>query len=178
MELVRVDSGSPYFHDLWELYESAFPPDERRDEERQALAFKKKEFTMFAALDEKKFVGLLSAWEFAGFVFMEHFAVREQLRSRGFGTQIIRTYLSGCRKKVILEVERPDNELRKRRVAFYERIGFTLNAPDYIQPSYGPGKKPVHLLLMSYPLPISEKEYPLLRREIHVAVYGMKEPLV
>jgi GNAT superfamily N-acetyltransferase len=179
MELMRVDAGSEHFRELWELYESAFPPDERRDREMQDALFRKKEYAMFAALDEKNaFVGLLAVWEFGEFVFMEHMAVKEQLRGKGFGTEIIRTYLSHCRKNVVHEVEPPDNEIRKRRVRFFERLGFRLNAHDYIQPSYGPGKDPMPMLLMSYPLAISEKDYPLLRRDIHAVVYGRNEPLV
>ena len=172
-----MDAASEHFPELWELYESAFPADERRDREMQDAVFRKKEYSMLAALDGKKFVGLLSVWEFGKFVFMEHMAVKEQLRGKGFGTQIIRTYLSSCRKSVVHEVERPDNDIRKRRVRFYERLGFMLNAHDYIQPSYGPDKKPVPMLLMSYPLAISEKDYPLLRRNIHAVVYGRNEPL-
>ncbi len=179
MKLVRVDAGSEHFRDLWELYESAFPPDERRDPERQNALFKRPEYAMLAALDEKNvLVGLLSLWEFEGFVFLEHLAVGGHLRGRGVGTEIISTYMSSCRKNVVLEVERPETEIQKKRIAFFERLGFKRNTHGYIQPSYGPGKKPVHMLLMSYPGTISEKEFPMLRKDIHAVVYGMKEPLI
>ena len=178
MELVRVDAGSPFFRELWALYESAFPPDERRDMQGQKGIFKRDGYAMFAALDAKNgFVGLLDTWEFAGFVFMEHLAVREQLRGKGIGTQILRRYMSACSKKVVMEVEKPQTEVQKKRVAFYERLGFKSNTHAYIQPPYGPGKKPVPMLLMSYPGTISAEEYPLLRRDIHTVVYGLKEPL-
>jgi ribosomal protein S18 acetylase RimI-like enzyme len=179
MELVRVGADSPFFHDLWALYESAFPSDERRDLERQKALFKRPEYRLFAALAGKdEPVGLLSLWEFEGFVFMEHLAVKEKLRGKGVGTAIIGLYMSSCRKNVILEVEKPGTEVQKKRVAFYERLGFKRNAHSYTQPSYGPGKKPVSMLLMSYPGTISEKEYPMLRKDIHTIVYGLKEPLV
>ncbi len=179
MKLVRVDAGSEHFRDLWELYESAFPPDERRDAERQRATFKRPEYAMLAALDEKNaLVGLLSVWEFEGFVFMEHMAVKEPLRGKGLGTEIINAYMSTCRKNVVLEVELPGTDVQKRRIVFYERLGFKRNSHGYIQPSYGPGKKPVPMLLMSYPGTIREKEFPLLRRDIHMVVYGLKEPLI
>lgn len=180
MQLVRVDGeGSAHFRELWELYESAFPPDERRDPERQKATFKRAEYAMLAAVDEKNaLVGLLSAWEFEGFVFMEHLAVKGHLRGKGFGTEIIKAYMSNCRKNVVLEVEKPGTDVQKRRIAFYERLGFKRNMHGYIQPPYGPGKKQVPMLLMSYPGTISEKEFPLLRKDIHLVVYGLKEPLI
>ncbi|MDD5340622.1 MAG: GNAT family N-acetyltransferase [Candidatus ainarchaeum sp.] len=178
MKLERVDAGSEHFRGVWELYESAFPPDERRDLGRQNALFKRPEYLLFAALDEKNTVaGFLSLWEFGGFVFMEHLAVQGHMRGKGFGTEIIKAYMSGCKKNVVLEVERPGTEIQKRRIAFYERLGFKLNHHDYIQPPYGPGKNPVPMRLMSYPGTISEKEFPLLRKDIHLVVYGLKEPL-
>jgi GNAT superfamily N-acetyltransferase len=178
MKLVRVDAGSEHFRGVWGLYESAFPPDERRGLGRQNALFKRPEYAMLAALDEKNgLVGLLSVWEFQGFVFMEHLAVQGHMRGKGFGTEIINAYMSNCRKSVVLEVERPVTDLQKRRIAFFERLGFKLNQHDYIQPPYGPGKNPVPMRLMSYPGTISEKEFPLLRKDIHLVVYGLKEPL-
>lgn len=179
MKLVRVDGeDSEHFREVWALYESAFPSDERRDGERQKATFKRPEYVMLAALDEKNaLVGLLSVWEFGGFVFMEHLAVKGHLRGKGFGSEILRRYMSGCSKNVVLEVELPGTDVQKRRIAFYERLGFKLNRHDYVQPSYGPGKNPVPMLLMSYPGTISEREFPLLRKDIHAVVYGLKEPL-
>jgi ribosomal protein S18 acetylase RimI-like enzyme len=179
MELERIGPDSRLFPAFWELYESAFPPDERRDAKRQEALFKRPEYRLFAAFDEKSrgLSGFLSLWEFAGFVFMEHLAVQAPLRGKGMGAEILRRYMSGCSKSVVLEVERPESEIQKRRVAFYERLGFRLNRHDYVQPPYGPGKRPVPMLLMSYPRAISEKEFPLLREHIHLIVYGLKEPL-
>lgn len=179
MDLVRIGAVSPYFHEAWELYESAFPPDERRDLGRQRGLFRRQEYRLFAALDGKSgFVGFLSLWEFTGFVFMEHLAIKGHLRGKGFGTEVLRRYMSNCRKSVVLEVEKPVTDVQKKRIAFYEKLGFRRNTYDYTQPSYGPGKKPVSMLLMSYPGTIGEKEYPVLRKDIHTIVYGLKEPLI
>lgn len=178
MELAPVRADSPFFPAVWELYESAFPPDERRSLERQMAIFKRPEYRLFAAVENGAVLGFLSLWEFAGFVFMEHLAVQERLRGKGIGAGILGLYMSGCRKNVVLEVEVPESEIQKRRVAFYVRLGFRPNRHRYTQPPYGPGKKPVPMLLMSYPGAISEKEFPLLRRDIHLSVYGLMEPLV
>jgi GNAT superfamily N-acetyltransferase len=181
MKLERVSgTGSPFFREVWELYESAFPPDERRDGKRQAELFKRPEYALLAALNEKSgaFAGFLSLWEFGGFVFIEHMAVKEPLRGSGVGTEILKSFLSSCPKNVVLETERPQSEIQKRRIAFYERLGFKLNRHDYTQPSYGQGKSPVPMFLMSYPGHIGEKEFPFLMKDIHAVVYGLKEPLI
>lgn len=39
--------------------------------------------------------------------------------------------------KVVLEVELPEDSLKKRRIGFYERHGFTFNEYPYIQPPMG-----------------------------------------
>lgn len=169
-------TGSPYFGDFWRLYESAFPPDERRDLERQKALFARKEYSLFAAIDGG-FVGFISLWEFADFVFMEHLAVEAKLRGKGIGTAIMKEYMGKCRKKAILEVEPPKTAAQKKRVSFYRQLGFALNGHPYVQPPYGPGKKPVRMLLMSHPSPISGAEFAEARGKIHTLVYGLAKPL-
>lgn len=187
MKLERIgDAGSPRFRELWELYESAFPPDERRDIGRQKALFSRPEYRLFAAVDGRSgapgggaaVTGLLSLWEFGDFVFMEHLAVKEKMRGKGAGTAILKEYLAGCRVPVLLEVERPQSGIQKKRVAFYQKLGFRLNPWDYIQPPYAPAKKPVPMFLMSLPEAMGEGEFAAYRKRIHAAVYGLEKPLV
>jgi len=176
LEAVR-GMDSPHFAALWELYKSAFPPDERRDLEKQKALFGRAEYRLFTAVDEGEMVGLLSLWEFGDFVFIEHLAVKEESRGRGAGTAIVEGYLAGRKRRVLLEVEPPRTAIQKKRISFYQKLGFILNTYDYIQPPYGPGKKPVPLLLMSYPEAISETGFAEARRKIHTSVYGLEKPL-
>jgi len=177
MKLHPVTAASAYFSDICQLYESAFPPDERRDLERQKALFARSEYRLFAAVDGGELVGLLSLWEFSDFVFMEHLAVDEKLRGKGIGTFIMNEYMKACGKRILLEVEPPRTRVQKKRVAFYQKLGFVLNPYPYIQPPYGPEKNPVPMFIMSHPAALDESGFSDARRKIHAVVYGLKKPL-
>ena len=50
----------------------------------------------------------------------------------------------------------PADEMKRRRVGFYQRLGFALNAHHYMQPPYTEGGSPVPLLLMTHPITVTE----------------------
>ena len=70
-----------------------------------------------------------------------------------------------------LEVEPPEDDLTKRRVAFYERNGFVLNHYPYIQPSVSKGRPSVPLLIMTYGRAIEEVEYLGMKKVVYERVY-------
>ena len=59
-------------------------------------------------------------------------------------------------EKIVLEVEPPYDEMKRRRIAFYERQGFCQNDYPYVQPPYREGETGVELILMSLPSPLSD----------------------
>ncbi len=164
---------SSYFQDIWSEYESTFPPDERRDLDAQLALFQSRHYSLFAILENNVRIGFLSAWKFDGFDFIEHFALREEKRGQGLGTKVIESYLKEA-KKVILEVEKPETETQKRRIQFYEKLGFKLNPHDYVQPPYSKDKKPLHLFLMSFPEKLSETDFKKIRIALYKIVYGLQ----
>ncbi len=176
--LIRVDGpSSALFEGVWRIYESSFPPDERRSLEKQLPLFSDERYSLLAAVEDGRAIGFISCWELAGFSFIEHIAVHEASRGRGAGTRMMEEFLPG-REKVILEVEAPRTPIQKKRVAFYGKFGFVLNPQGYIQPPYGEGKKPVHLLLMSRPARLTDAGFSSARKELHLSVYGLMEPMV
>ncbi|MCG8399496.1 GNAT family N-acetyltransferase, partial [Bacillus atrophaeus] len=82
-------------------------------------------------------LAFLAVWEFAEFVFIEHFAVSEKARNSGIGGKMLEELARQKAGKVVLEVELPEDSLKKRRIGFYERHGFTFNEYPYIQPPMG-----------------------------------------
>ena len=61
-------------------------------------------------------------------------------RSGGIGGQMLDAMLARCSKRACLEAELPETELAARRIGFYERHGFTVNADyPYFQPALTPG---------------------------------------
>ena len=173
-----VDTADRKFKQAWSIYEAAFPADERRDWNAQEGVMRNKNYAFFVADSAAGVQGLLAAWTFDDVAFIEHFAVREDLRGKGIGTQILHQYLKHEKKSVVLETERPTTAVAKRRIAFYKRLGFKLNQHDYLQPAYSPEKNPVPMFLMSYPQTISTARFMNVRRTLHTRVYQRAEPLI
>ena len=98
--------------------------------------------------NSQKLLGLLTTWHFETFVYIEHFAIAPALRSQGYGTEALKTFISKQEKPIILEAEPPTDDITRRRIGFYQRNGLTMYDFPYIQPAYTPESKPVELRLM------------------------------
>lgn len=138
MKLKRITKREE-MEQLLKLYVEAFPPEERRPLEQ--MPPDDEAFELYAIADD----GLLTAWKFDGYTYVEHFAVYPDKRDNGVGTKALAA-LSG---PVILEVEPPESgEAARRRIAFYERNGFRQIDYDYMQPAYSPGLPTIPMKLM------------------------------
>ena len=84
---------------------------------------------------------------------------------------ILEKFTKGIVKPVLLEVELHYSDINKRRIHFYERIGFILNKHHYQLPVFVEGEPPLQLLLMTYPDAISEEETKQFMEESHPIVY-------
>lgn len=173
MHFESITQDSFLFDAVKLIYESSFPPDERR-EFNQAL-FDKKEYSLLAAVDDEVF-GFISFWDLGGFVFIEHIAVQKELRNHGIGSKMLGEFLNKY-NTIILEVEKPQNEQQYLRIKFYEQFGFKLNTYPYSQPSYGNGKSPVNLFLMSYPKILPPAEFEKVKEKLHQSAYGLNKSI-
>ena len=90
----------------------------------------------------------------------------------------MKQYITQAKEKIVLEIERPKTREQKRRIKFFEGLGFKLLPYDYLQPSYGRVKRPVSLFIMTFPEKIREAEFLEIREQVHKVVYGLKEPLL
>ena len=54
-------------------------------------------------------------------------------RNGGIGAEAMKQFLAFCGTPVVLEVEMPADEMSKRRIGFYERLGFKLDNHVYHQ---------------------------------------------
>ena len=146
----NCDSG--FLEKFKNLYEAAFPLDERRDFQsvRQLLDDCKSPFDVMIFVENDEFAGFLSYWKWDGMRYFEHFAVVPSMRNGGRGAKYLRQAIADDSAPVILEVEPPVDDIARRRIGFYERNGFRLwNDLYYLQPSYGEGRKPLELKLMT-----------------------------
>lgn len=160
---------------LQDLYESSFPANERRDWNDWLTLIGKPEFSLHQIDDHEGFIGFITAWQLHDFIFFEHFSILPQKRRQNYGTEAMLKLLKQSSNNFILEVEEPDTEMAKKRIAFYERIGFHVNRYEYYQPPYNPGKNKVKLLLMSYPQKLDKYRFGEVKTQIHAIVYNSTE---
>ena len=156
------------------LLHSAFPADERRDDEQQcAYTDRNDKFRCLLIRDFDKPIGLLTYWDFTDFVYVEHFAIDEQLRGGGLGAQALRMFLKKMNRPIVLEVEMPrvKGDITHRRIAFYRRQGFSLRKMAYKQPPYREGDGWLPMKLMSYGNPQWLRMAEMIRDTIYREVY-------
>ncbi|MBM7615452.1 GNAT family N-acetyltransferase [Alkaliphilus hydrothermalis] len=159
------------FEKIWDILEEAFPPNERRSKEAQRNLLMLHAYHITPYYEGEQLVGFLCYWNLGDFIFVEHLAVEEGYRGKGYGRKMMKNLLEQDKGKVILEVEYPEDDISRKRIKFYESLGFKLNSIEYLQPSYGTGKEAVSLLLMSYPNSLGEVEAREVIKEVHKEVY-------
>ncbi len=159
-----LNASEENFLSCWALYESAFPEEERRDYSYQREAMEREEYHFSAILNDDEVVGLMAWWSFGSLIYIEHFAIMERCRSHGYGKKYLCDFVRHSEKPILLEVEPPTEDIRRRRIGFYERLGFHLNAHAYAQPPYR-GEDFVPLMLMTSPNPISEQDVERFKRD-------------
>ena len=159
MRLERLSAGNIHlFERAFELYESAFPVEERRDDQEQQRVIKKADYHFDLIMVDDTFVGVMLYWETDGFVFLEHFTTIPELRGRGYGKSALEL-LKAKDKIILLEIEPPIDDITQRRYNFYKRCGFVMNSHYHIQAKYHLGDEDLELKVLSYPRMLSSNEY-------------------
>lgn len=134
-----------------DVYVTSFPPEERR-EFSQLLALLQEETPFRVKVIRKggEAIGFITYWNFDSYAYVEHFALHPEKRGGGAGAFTLQELGETLDMPIILEVEKPEDEMSVRRISFYERAGFRLwDNHLYIQPPYDPQKEELELLLMT-----------------------------
>lgn len=163
------------FGTAYPLLEAAFPVTELREKERQKALLREPCYRLFGVPGGDGMRAVFAVWEIEDFLYIEHFAVREDCRNGGFGGQLLDRLLAEAGKPAVLEVEVPEDGLTKRRIGFYERHGFVYNTYPYLQPPMREGQGMLPLMLMTNPSAIDEKTYGRYKTLIHRIVYHYEE---
>ncbi len=165
----------PLVDRIAETYEQSFPVAERRPFPRVLqLLEAHPAFTVYALLKEERYIGFLTSWHFASFRYIEHFAIEATGRNTGSGGEALRRFVGKHTAPVLLEVELPEDEWSRRRIAFYERQGFALYNHPYFQPPYHPENPEVlEMRLMSWGNADLARTFDAWTRIIHHEVYGV-----
>ncbi|MCX6231975.1 MAG: GNAT family N-acetyltransferase [Bacteroidetes bacterium] len=154
------------------IYETSFPPNERRDFKKILLLLSDDRFNISAILFEDEVVGMLSDWDFKTFTYIEHFAISPDIRGNGLGSYVLNNFILINDKLVVLEVEIPEDENSYKRIMFYERFGFNVCKETYIQPPYDEGKEAVPMLIMINREPDTSLPFKQIEKTLHQEVYG------
>lgn len=175
-ELVCIqikDSADPLLDKVEMTYVDSFPEGERRDFCLvRNLIEKEPRFLAYVLLKNNSYVGFITVWQLNAFDYVEHFAIDPLARNGGIGARALKQFLSLSERPIVLEVEDPEDEMSRRRVGFYERLGFVLNRNRYLQPPYRDGEPWLNLLLMSCGDIDLNLQFEHVKNEIHQYVYG------
>lgn len=153
---------------LYNLLQDSFPTDEYRPYDAQLALLSEPRYTLWTTAERN---ALISVWSFSDFAFIEHLAVAPACRNAGLGSQVLRTLLASLSCPVCLEAELPETGLARRRLAFYQRNGFVINEFPYLQPSYGAGRCPVPLCILSTGAALTEAQFESIRNTLYREVY-------
>lgn len=161
------------FDEVYQLFKEAFIPEELRPYEKMKDLLNRKSFSIFVIREEEKIVAAILIWQFEQFVYLENFAVDKSQRGHGLGSKILTEVKDLYPEQfIVLEVENPDDEMKQRRIKFYQRNDFILNPFHYMQPSFRREPTGVDLMLMSYPQEMDVYTFDLIKKQIFTVVYN------
>lgn len=112
------------------LYEEAFPDEEKIPWDDLMRLMEEMSLDFTAYYDGKEFIGFTIVYPRKAFNWYWYFAVREGLRGKGYGQQILTQLIERYKgQSCVLDMESPTQvceniDLRKRRHDFYLRNGF------------------------------------------------------
>lgn len=162
------------FEQVYRIMEASFPPDEHRPYEEQQELLDNSNYQIYVAKETDNSLeiqGFMAVWRFDGLGFIEHFAVDNKYRNSGLGSRMLQEINEHLTGRICLEVELPDNEISKRRIAFYQRNGLYYNDYPYIQPAISKGRNPIPLRIMTSGGEVTEAEYERIRDILYREVY-------
>lgn len=167
---------SQVFDTVYEIMVESFPMDEIRSYEGQKALLERLDYHLKTYEQDGKLLGFCAYYVFDDFWYIEHLACTSLSRGLGIGTKLVQEVLSEAGDyPVILEVEPPVDELTKRRVRFYERLGFVLNDYPHYQPPLNPTTGMVELKIMSSCKGLEEEIHKIYRRVLNAKMYGVEE---
>lgn len=162
------------FDQIYSIMKDSFPVIEYRSYEGQKMLLSNPYYRLLTQEDEHgKVIAFLAGWEFESFRFVEHIAVSPVIRGGGRGRQLMEQFMKESALPVILEVEPPEDELKRRRIGFYERLGFQVGDHKYVQPPLREGQPELPLCIMSYPQRLTETEFHSYKEQLYREVYGI-----
>lgn len=153
----------------------SFPKEEYRNLDKIAYNTDNEEkFTSCVLTYGGNPVGIISYWDIDDYCYVEHFAIKKELRGSNYGGNSIRKFINHISKNIILEVELPVGVVEQKRIEFYKKIGFSLWSKDYKQPPYRNTDGYIDMLIMCHGTLDEEKAFDIVKKGIYSVVYGIR----
>ncbi|HFI0463044.1 TPA: GNAT family N-acetyltransferase [Streptococcus suis] len=167
-----TDSQSPAYQAAYGLIKEAFPIQERRTDADQVATLANPHYQLLQVqLDEEASpIGVVGLWDCQFFYFIEHLVTAPQSRNGGMGGRILQALKDYLEKPIVLEVELGTDDLKRRRIGFYQRHQFKYQNYDYQQPSYHRGAA-LDMALMTYPDDLSPDQFEAVKAMLYQRVY-------
>ncbi len=91
---------------------------------RQSSRLRDPHYALEAWFDGDLFIGLSGCWQFTGYSYIEHLAIDDTLRSRGYGKRLLAGILERA-PLTILEIDPLTSDIAHKRLRFMKRWAFT-----------------------------------------------------
>lgn len=164
------DFNHPLYKAFQGLYACSFPLFEQRTEEQQRTAFDNPNYHLVAYEATGILVGFISYWEFYDYLYIEHFAINARMRGKGYGSDILRSFIRSTGKIVLLEIDPVTDSVSEARLRFYKKCGFHENPYSHKHPPYRAEYQPHPLVVLTTQRTISEQEYQTFNRDLRAVV--------
>lgn len=183
IEFLEIKENLEYKDFAKNLYNEAFPPEERWNFEATIENENKDNYNFYIIKDGDIPIGFIMIWDFYNsskyaeskdFVFIEYLAIDKKLRGKNYGSKVLNKIFDSLKDKlIVIEVEPYDlNETAKKRIGWYLRYGFILSDYDYDMPYFKNGKKlKLNLKIMSTKKFKSKEEHDKITAYLYERIY-------
>ena len=170
-ELLKLEE----FDRFYQILSNYFPTKEIKEYNYMKDTFHAGLYQVLTLKDNDQIVGIMSFYQHDDFRFIDYFAIDGSLKGKGMGSKMLQYFINLDDKMVILEVEHPEDEQSKRRIAFYQRNGLYLNDQfEYFVPPVRNLKHRLYFHLMSSKRKINNIEFEKYYPQILKMVYGIE----
>lgn len=178
MDLTKVNiNDKSDLEFIQKIYIESFPPFERRPiSEFLQLINEEELFTVLLITEDNKRIGFFTTWTFDKFTYAEHFAISPEFRNGGYGKLTLDAFFKTLKQPLVIEVELPTDDMAKRRINFYKRMGFKdWKNITYEQPPYEKKYSPLPMMLMTYGNINLDTNISYVKNSIYTKVYNAEQ---
>lgn len=170
-ELLKLEE----FDRFYQILSNNFPTKEIKEYNYMKDTFHAGLYQVLTLKDNDQIVGIMSFYQHDDFRFIDYFAIDGSLKGKGMGSKMLQYFINLDDKMVILEVEHPEDEQSKRRIAFYQRNGLYINDQfEYFVPPVRNLKHRLYFHLMSSKRKLNNIEFEKYYPQILKMVYGIE----